>query len=43
MLEKLGYLNEVYELLKELICMMIVKILVCMDDGIVKIFIGYCV
>jgi len=40
-LEKLGYPNEVYELLKEPIRMMTVKIPVRMDDGTVKIFTGY--
>ena len=40
-LEKLGYPEEVYELLKEPIRMMTVKIPVRMDDGTVKIFTGY--
>jgi glutamate dehydrogenase len=40
-LEKLGYPEEVYELLKEPIRMMTVKIPVRMDDGAVKIFTGY--
>ncbi len=40
-LEKLGYPNEVYELLKEPVRMMTVKIPVRMDDGTVKIFTGY--
>ena len=40
-LEKLGYPNEVYELLKEPIRMMTVKIPVRMDDGTVKVFTGY--
>ena len=40
-LEKLGYPNEVYELLKEPMRMMTVKIPVRMDDGTVKIFTGY--
>ncbi|WP_416826758.1 Glu/Leu/Phe/Val family dehydrogenase [Ectobacillus polymachus] len=40
-LEKLGYPQEVYELLKEPIRMMTVKIPVRMDDGNVKIFTGY--
>ena len=40
-LEKLGYPNEVYELLKEPIRMMTVRIPVRMDDGTVKIFTGY--
>ena len=35
-LEKLGYPNEVYELLKEPIRMMTVKIPVRMDDGLLK-------
>jgi glutamate dehydrogenase len=40
-LNKLGYSDEVYELLKEPIRMMTVKIPVRMDDGSVKIFTGY--
>ena len=40
-LDKLGYPNEVYELLKEPIRMMTVKIPVRMDDGTVKVFTGY--
>lgn len=40
-LNKLGYSDEVYELLKEPIRMMTVKIPVRMDDGTVKIFTGY--
>ncbi|MCP8968733.1 Glu/Leu/Phe/Val family dehydrogenase [Ectobacillus ponti] len=40
-LEKLGYPQEVYELLKEPVRMMTVKIPVRMDDGSVKIFTGY--
>ena len=40
-LEKLGYPDEVYELLKEPLRMMTVKIPVRMDDGSVKIFTGY--
>ncbi len=36
-LEKLGYPDEVYELLKEPLRMMTVKIPVRMDDGSVKI------
>jgi glutamate dehydrogenase len=40
-LEKLGYPEEVYELLKEPIRMLTVKIPVRMDDGTVKIFTGY--
>ncbi|MBP2240706.1 glutamate dehydrogenase [Cytobacillus eiseniae] len=40
-LEKLGYSDEVYELLKEPLRMMTVKIPVRMDDGTVKVFTGY--
>jgi glutamate dehydrogenase len=40
-LQKLGYPDEVFELLKEPIRMMTVKIPVRMDDGNVKIFTGY--
>ena len=40
-LEKLGYPNEVFELLKEPIRMMTVRIPVRMDDGSIKIFTGY--
>ncbi|MEM4991386.1 Glu/Leu/Phe/Val dehydrogenase [Priestia sp. SB1] len=40
-LEKLGYPDEVYELLKEPLRMMTVKIPVRMDDGSVKIFTGH--
>ncbi|OLS40214.1 Glu/Leu/Phe/Val dehydrogenase [Bacillus sp. MRMR6] len=40
-LEKLGYPEEVYELLKEPLRMMTVKIPIRMDDGSVKIFTGY--
>ncbi len=40
-LEKLGYSDEMYELLKEPIRMMTVKIPVRMDDGTVKVFTGY--
>lgn len=40
-LNKLGYSDEVYELLKEPIRMLTVKIPVRMDDGSVKIFTGY--
>ncbi|MGM9925985.1 MAG: Glu/Leu/Phe/Val dehydrogenase [Bacillus sp. (in: firmicutes)] len=40
-LEKLGYPDEVYELLKEPLRMLTVKIPVKMDDGSVKIFTGY--
>jgi glutamate dehydrogenase len=40
-LEKLGYPEEVYELLKEPIRMLTVKIPVRMDDGSTQIFTGY--
>ncbi|MFC3038950.1 Glu/Leu/Phe/Val dehydrogenase [Virgibacillus xinjiangensis] len=40
-LEKLGYPDEVYELLKEPVRMMTVRIPVRMDDGSIKIFTGY--
>src|SRR3954470_11306867 len=40
-LEKLGYPEEVYELLKEPLRLMTVKIPIRMDDGSVKIFTGY--
>ena len=40
-LEKLGYPEEVYELLKEPVRMLTVRIPVRMDDGTVKIFTGY--
>ncbi|MBB6283244.1 MULTISPECIES: Glu/Leu/Phe/Val family dehydrogenase [Geobacillus] len=40
-LEKLGYPEEVYELLKEPIRVLTVRIPVRMDDGSVKIFTGY--
>src|SRR5690625_3468795 len=40
-LEKLGYPNEVYELLKDPIRMMTVRIPVRMDDGSIKVFTGY--
>ncbi|MEQ6388996.1 Glu/Leu/Phe/Val dehydrogenase [Bacillaceae bacterium S4-13-58] len=40
-LEKLGYPDEVYELLKEPIRMMTVRIPIRMDDGNVKIFTGF--
>jgi glutamate dehydrogenase len=40
-LDRLGYPEEVYELLKEPIRMMTVKIPVRMDDGSVKIYTGY--
>jgi glutamate dehydrogenase len=40
-LDKLGYAEEVYELLKEPVRMLTVKIPVRMDDGKVKVFTGY--
>ncbi|SHF57458.1 Glu/Leu/Phe/Val family dehydrogenase [Ornithinibacillus halophilus] len=40
-LDKLGYPEEVFELLKEPIRMMTVRIPVRMDDGSIKIFTGY--
>lgn len=40
-LQKLGYPEEVYELLKEPLRIMTVKIPVRMDDGSIKIFTGY--
>ena len=40
-LEKLGYSEEVYELLKEPVRMLTVKIPVRMDDGKIKVFTGY--
>ncbi|WP_068671986.1 Glu/Leu/Phe/Val dehydrogenase [Oceanobacillus sp. Castelsardo] len=40
-LEKLGYPEEVYSLLKEPLRMMTVRIPVRMDDGTVKVFTGY--
>ncbi|WP_010650710.1 Glu/Leu/Phe/Val family dehydrogenase [Oceanobacillus massiliensis] len=40
-LEKLGYPNEVFELLKEPLRMMTVRIPIRMDDGSVKVFTGY--
>lgn len=40
-LEKLGYPEEVYELLKEPLRLLTVKIPVKMDDGSTKIFTGY--
>lgn len=40
-LNKLGYPEEAYELMKEPVRMMIVRIPVRMDDGKVKIFTGY--
>lgn len=40
-LDKLGYPEEVYELLKEPVRMLTVRIPVRMDDGKVKVFTGY--
>ncbi|TDQ41555.1 Glu/Leu/Phe/Val family dehydrogenase [Aureibacillus halotolerans] len=40
-LEKLGYPEEVYELLKEPIRLLTVRIPIRMDDGSIKIFTGY--
>ena len=40
-LEKLGYPEEVYELLKEPLRTLTVRIPVRMDDGKVKVFTGY--
>lgn len=40
-LEKLGYSEEVYDLLKEPLRMITVKIPVRMDDGTVKVFTGF--
>ena len=40
-LDKLGYPEEVYELLREPLRLLTVKIPVRMDDGSVKIFTGY--
>lgn len=40
-LTKLGYNNEMYELLKEPIRLLTVRIPVRMDDGTVKVFTGY--
>ncbi|WP_261129161.1 Glu/Leu/Phe/Val dehydrogenase [Bacillus sp. Marseille-Q3570] len=40
-LDKLGYPEEVYELLKEPVRLMTVRIPVRMDDGSIKIFTGY--
>lgn len=40
-LEKLGYSDEVFELLKEPLRMLTVKIPVRMDDGKIKVFTGY--
>ena len=40
-LEKLGYSDEVFELLKEPLRMLTVRIPVRMDDGSIKVFTGY--
>src|SRR5699024_8951161 len=40
-LDRLGYPNEVYELLKDSIRMLKVRIPVKMDDGSTKVFTGY--
>ena len=40
-LSKLGYTEEMYELLKEPIRMLTVRIPVRMDDGSIKVFTGY--
>src|SRR5690625_7668742 len=40
-LDKLGYPEEAYELMKEPLRMMTVRIPVRMDDGKVKVFTGY--
>src|SRR5690606_3271477 len=40
-LDKLGYPEEVYELLKEPVRFLTVRIPVRMDDGKVKVFTGY--
>src|SRR5699024_7025961 len=40
-LEKLGYPDEVFELMKDPMRMMTVRIPVRMDDGSIKIFTGY--
>src|SRR5690625_4244398 len=40
-LDKLGYPNEVYELLKDSLRMLKVRIPVRMDDGSVKVFTGF--
>ncbi|WP_026689456.1 Glu/Leu/Phe/Val family dehydrogenase [Alteribacter aurantiacus] len=40
-LDKLGYPQEVYELMKEPLRMMTVRIPVRMDDGSIKVFTGY--
>jgi glutamate dehydrogenase len=40
-LNKLGYTNEMYELLKDPLRLLTVRIPVRMDDGTVKVFTGY--
>src|SRR5690625_4949776 len=40
-LDRLGYSNEVYELLKDSLRMLTVRIPVKMDDGSTKVFTGY--
>src|SRR5699024_11232559 len=40
-LEKLGYLDKVYQLLKDSMRMLKVRITVRMDDGSIKVFTGY--
>ncbi|MGM8365323.1 Glu/Leu/Phe/Val family dehydrogenase [Virgibacillus sp. W0181] len=40
-LERLGYPNELYELLKDSLRMLTVRIPVRMDDGSIKVFTGY--
>ncbi|HZG75070.1 MAG TPA: Glu/Leu/Phe/Val dehydrogenase [Paenibacillus sp.] len=40
-LKRLGYTDEMYELLKEPMRMLTVRIPVRMDDGVVKVFTGY--
>ncbi|MDA6082781.1 glutamate dehydrogenase, partial [Escherichia coli] len=40
-LNKLGYADEMYELLKEPLRMLTVRIPIRMDDGSTKIFTGY--
>lgn len=40
-LNKLGYADEMYELLKEPLRMLTVRIPIRMDDGSIKIFTGY--
>ncbi|GAA0458798.1 Glu/Leu/Phe/Val dehydrogenase [Alkalibacillus silvisoli] len=40
-LDRLGYANEAYELMKEPVRMMTVRIPVRMDDGNIKVFTGY--